>query len=440
MRQIHVGLCLCALLFCLTACSHDKKLPQGTRISVLEDYTPENIVSSKKITSLPTPRVNSEWEQTAINPQHIVGNLKAGVSLKEQWSEHFGRGINKRDIVLANPVVSNDRIFVMDTHGVVSALSLKSGKSLWKNELKAKIGGFKDSKSRASGLAVDKNTLFATTGFGGVYAMDTQTGKSKWRRIMESPIRIAPTITANMLLVQTVDNSIYALDKNSGQELWRFGVAHEDTVIAGGAAPAYDAEDNVVVAGFSNGEIVVLNANVGTPLWSSMLVNNKRVSASTEINTIGAAPIIENGTIYAISNGNVMLALDMRSGDKIWEKEIGSTQNMLLAGDYLFVISNKNILYAIEKNSGDIIWATDVKDMIYDKDESRSTVVYAAAPLMINSQILLAFSNGKVLKIDAASGEVRARTNLGIDISNGLIIAKEKVITVSDSADVILFK
>jgi len=440
MRRLHVGLYLCAVLLCLTACSHDKKLPQGTRVSVLEDYTPENFISQKNISSLPSPRVNSEWSQTCINPQHVVGNLKAGVTLQEQWAENFGKGINKRDIVLANPVVNNDRIFVMDSQGVVSALNLKNGKHLWKNELKAKIGGFKDSKSRASGLAVDANTLFATTGFGGIYAMDAQTGKSKWRRIMESPIRIAPTVTPNMLLVQTVDNTVYALDKSNGQELWRFGVAQEDTVIAGGAAPAYDAEDNVVIAGFSNGEIVVLNAVVGTPLWSSMLVANKQVSSSTDINTIGASPIVESGVIYAISNSNSMLALDMRSGDKLWEKEIGSMQNMLLAGDYLFVISNKNILYAVNKNNGEIIWSTDVNDMIYDEKENRSTVVYAAAPLMLNNQILLAFSNGKVLKINAANGEIRAKTDLGIDISNGLIAAKERVIAVSDAADVIVFK
>lgn len=440
MRQFNTGLFLCVVLLGLASCSQDKKLPQGTRISVLEDYTAENVVAKKQITSLPAARLNTAWEQTSINPQHIVGNLKAAITLKEQWAESFGKGINKRDIVLATPVVSNDRIFVMDTKGVVSALNLKNGKHLWQNELKAKIGGFKDSKSRASGLAVDKDMLFATTGFGGIYAMDAKTGQSKWRRIMESPIRIAPTVTSQMLIVQTVDNNIYALDKTNGQELWRFGVAHEDTVFAGGAAPAYDAEDNVVVAGFSNGEIVVLNATVGTPLWSSMLVANKQVSSSTEINTIGASPIVENGVIYAISNSNSMLALDMRSGDKLWEKEIGSMQNMLLVGDYLFVISNRNILYAIEKESGDIVWATDVKDRIYDEDENPSTVVYAAAPLMINNQILLAFSNGKVLRIDAVTGEIKAKTSLGIDISNGLIAVKERVIAVSDDADVIVFK
>lgn len=438
MRWQNKGLCILGIALGLAACSQDKKLPVGERIAVLDDSMTITAEENGQPLSFPTARINAFWTQAGVNPQHIVGNLKAGFTLKEQWAENFGSGIDKRDLMLAAPVVGQNRVFVMDTKGKVSAFSLKSGKRLWENTLTANIGGFKETKSRASGLAFDNKMLFATTGFGGVFAMDAATGEPKWRKIMESPIRIAPTVTPSMLLIQTVDNRLYAFDKNDGQELWRFGVAHEDTVIAGGASPAYDAEDNVVIAGFSNGEIVVLNATVGTPLWSQMLVSNKQAKSVTEINTVGAYPIVENGVIYAVSNSDMAAALDMRTGDKLWEKEIGSMQNMLLVGDYLFIISNKNILYALNKDTGDVSWLLDIRD--YLDSEDTKAEVYAAPPLMLNGNILLAFSNGKILKIDASRGAVVAKTNLELDISNGLIAAQQKVIAVSDDADVIIFE
>lgn len=438
MHWLGRGLCICGIALCVASCAQDKKLPEGVRVSVLDDETPALATEHKKLVRLPQPSINASWAQAGVNPRHIIGNLKAGFALKEQWAENFGAGINKRDLMLAAPVSGKNAVFVMDTHGKVSAFNLQTGKRLWENSLTANIGGFKDTKSQASGLAFDDSTLFATTGFGGVFAMNAETGAPKWRKIMESPIRIAPTVTANMLLIQTVDNRLYALDKSNGQELWRFGVAHEDTVIAGGASPAYDAEDNVVVAGFSNGEIVVLNAAVGTPLWSQMLVSNKQARSTTEINTIGAYPIVEDGIIYAISNSDMTVALDMRTGDKLWEKEIGSTQNMLLSGDYLFIISNKNILYAVEKYTGEILWSLDIREYLNDEDEKAA--VYAAPPLMLNGNILLAFSNGKILKIDAANGIVSAKTELELDISNGLIAVQQKVVAVSDDADVIVFE
>lgn len=438
MHRLYRGLCVCGFALALASCAQDKKLPEGVRISVLDDAVAPVTAAESKAITIPQARVNASWMQAGVNPNHIIGNITAGFTLKESWGENFGDGINKRNLMLAAPVVAGDKVFVMDTRGKVSAFNFQTGQRLWENTLTADIGGFKEAKSRASGLAADEQTLYATTGFGGVFAMNQANGAPKWRKIMESPIRIAPTVTDKMLIVQTVDNSLYALDKNNGQEIWRFGVAHEDTVIAGGASPAYDAADNVVVAGFSNGEVVVLNAAIGTPLWSQMLVSNKQARATTEINTIGAYPIVEDGIIYAISNSDVMLALDMRTGDKIWEKEIGSMQNMLMAGDYLFTISNRNVLYAVDKFAGSIAWLLDIRD--YLDEEEAEAAVYAAPPLMLNGEILLAFSNGKVLKIDARQGVVTAKTELGIDISNGLIAAQQKVIAVSDDADVIVFE
>lgn len=439
MHWLGKGLCVCGMVLGLVSCAQNKKLPEGVRVSALDSFDKNNIDQSKKISNLPAAYHNASWAQAGVSPNHIIGNLKAGFSLEELWGENFGQGINKRDILLAAPVVSDNRIFVMDSKGKISAFALNDGERLWSNVLSANIAGFKESKSRASGLAADTTTLYASTGFGGVFAMNALDGTPKWRKVMESPIRIAPTVTESMILIQTVDNKLYALDKTTGQELWRFGVAHEDTVIAGGANPAYDREDNVVVAGFSNGEVVVLNAAVGTPLWSEVLVSNKQVTSSTEINTIGSYPIIQDGIVYAISNSNIMLAIDLRSGDKLWEKEIGSMQNMLLAGDYLFVISNRNILYAVDKNDGEIMWQTNIAELLQDEDTEDASI-YAAPPLMLNGEILLAFSNGKVIKIDATNGSLNAKTDLEIDISNGLIAAQEKVIAVSDDADVIVFK
>lgn len=440
MSWLSKGLCLCVVALSLSACSQSKKLPQGERISVLKDFDSVLISQKNGVAKIPVAYINSSWPQSGINPQHVIGNISAGFALEEHWSQNFGKGVNKRDILLASPVVGRDNIYVMDSKGKVSAFELKSGNIIWENTLSANIGGFNEAKSKASGLALDSGVLFATTGFGGIFAMNAQTGKPLWRTIVESPIRIAPAVTDKMLLVQTVDNTLYAFDKNTGKEIWRFEVAHEDTVIAGGAVPAYDAEDNVVVAGFSNGEIVVLNATVGTPLWSQMLVYNEQVRSSTEINTIGAYPIVQEGIIYAISNSNSLASLDMRTGDKLWEKEIGSMQNMLLVGDYLFVISNKNILYAIEKYTGDIAWIVDIRNYLIEEGDDISAEVYAGAPLMLNGEILLAFSNGKILKINATDGRIVAKTDIGVDISNGLIATQKKVIAVTDDADVIVFK
>ncbi len=438
MRWLSRGLCLCMGAILLTSCAQDKKLPSGERISILDEDNFLTIENADVTLSFPKAYTNQSWSQDGLNSQHIVGNLLSSSLLEEVWTSSFGEGLNKRDIILPAPVIQNGRVFVMDAEGKVSAYNLENGTNLWENSLTAKDINTKELNSKASGLAVDNNILYATTGFGGIYAMDSITGAPKWRKIMESPIRISPTVTQNAVLIQTVDNKLYALDKMTGNELWRFGVAHEDTVIAGGASPAFSSEDNIVVAGFSNGEIVVLNATIGTPLWSYALVSNNSVNSSTEINTISSYPIVENGSIYAVSNGDILVSLDIRTGETIWQKEIGSMQNMLLVGDYLFIISNKNILYSVNKNDGNIMWSIDMRDYIYDEEENGE--VFAHQPIMIDGNILLAFSNGRVFKIKASKGLITAKTHLDTGIGSNLVVAKNRVVAISNEADITILK
>ena len=153
MHWLGKGLCLCGMALCLSACSQDKKLPEGVRVSALGDFSGAELSQNKKINVLHTTYPNALWEQAGVNPQHIISNLKAGFALQELWTENFGKGISKRDILLASPVVSGNKVFVMDSKGLVSAFNINSGERLWENNLTANIGGFKETKSRASGMA-----------------------------------------------------------------------------------------------------------------------------------------------------------------------------------------------------------------------------------------------------------------------------------------------
>ena len=134
MQRLGKGLCLCCVALLTVSCSQDKKLPTGERLPVLDNSPQEEVLFEQaKTVKLPAAIINNAWQQTGVNPQHIIGNLKAGFNLTELWSENFGEGISKRDIILAAPVVSDNRVFVMDSKGKVSAFNLKSGEFLWKN-------------------------------------------------------------------------------------------------------------------------------------------------------------------------------------------------------------------------------------------------------------------------------------------------------------------
>lgn len=115
-----------------------------------------------------------------------------------------------------------------------------------------------------------------------------------------------------------------------------------------------------MVAAFSNGELRAFKGSTGSPLWSDWLAAHARTNSLANINSIKANPVIDGGTVYAVGHNDILVAIDVRTGTRIWERDIGSTNQPWVAGRMLFVLSNTNDLVALEAESGKIVWSTKI--------------------------------------------------------------------------------
>ena len=418
--------------------SSDKTLPSGTRVSVLADKVPGNMTTTKiPADSLPVAVVNRNWTQNGGSSNHIMGNLKVSGNFKQIWEANFGEGGSKRNLLLAAPVIYAGTVYAQDVKGTVRAFNLSDGKNLWKQKLKPLTENENDSGLNGSGLAVDENAVYATAGFGSVFALNPQNGKVLWRRDIGTPLRTAPAACNGKVIVQTLDNRVFALNAKNGNEIWKYNISAEDTVLAGGPAPACLPDKNLVVAGFSNGEIQAFNADIGYPLWSATLIDNSRINLSTDINAVKASPVIENDTIYAIGHNDLLAAVDYRTGENKWSLKIGGTHMPWIAGNYLFVLSNNNELFAVNKNDGKILWQTRFLEE-YPLDERSE--IYLSGPVMINSQLLITASNGIVYSVSPENGEIKNRLNLKEELPMAPVAAGNTVIFTTNEADLLAYK
>jgi alcohol dehydrogenase (cytochrome c) len=80
------------------------------------------------------------------------------------------------------------------------------------------------------------------------------------------------------------------------------------------------------------------------------------------------APLIHNGVIYLNNPGNVMQALDGRTGDLIWENRYGPNPNaaamrgISIYGDKLFAATSDARLVALDARTGKTVWQTTIGD------------------------------------------------------------------------------
>lgn len=427
----------CVLLVIVAGgCSSDKVIPEGKRISVLDQASTlkPDVANGASLIKIGAAQANDEWLQTDDNAQHIIPHVNSGSNFEKQWSSRFGTGRSKREILLAKPLIKGNTVYTLDADGMLSAFKIEDGENLWRVELVSENSNISDSALKGAGLAMDGETIYVTTGFGSVVAAKAKDGTKVWEKSLKSPLRIAPVISAGKVFVQSADNRFFALNAADGEILWDFDIAMENTTIVGGAAPAYCKALDVVIGGFSGGDVQAFNATLGTPLWSDNAVSNRQAYSSTFLHAIKASPVVEGETAYILGNADVLTAIDIRSGNRIWEKEIGGVDTPLLSGNTLFVVSNNNDLLAINKANGDILWATPIEL------GGKNGEVTPYSPILLNNQLVLALSNGKVLTYDPRTGKKTNMVDLDENLNSAPIAAHGYIIFVTAKAKLIAYK
>lgn len=425
---------VCALT--MVSCSSKKDIPQGTRISVWEQASvvKPDVANGASLVKIGSAKGNEKWWQVDANAEHVIPHVNTDLKFEKQWSSRFGSGRSKRDMLLSRPLISGGVVYTLDAEGTLGAYNIKDGENIWRMELLAENSNIEDTALKGAGLATDGVNIYVTTGFGSVVAVKAKDGTKVWENSLKTPIRIAPVFADGKVFVQSADNHFFALNAKSGEILWDYDIAMENTMVVGGGSAAYCKDLDVVLSGFSNGDIQAFSASLGTPLWTDSMVSNRQAYSSTYLHSIKASPVIDGETAYILGNADILAAIDIRSGSRVWKKEIGGINTPLLSGNTLFVVSNDNDLVAIDKINGNILWATPVEL------GGKSTEVTPFSPLLLNNQLVVTLSNGRVITYNPQNGKKINVVELDENLNSAPIAAQGYVIFVTNKAKLLAYK
>jgi outer membrane protein assembly factor BamB len=418
-------LSLCALLT-LTGCSdtwfgkrEDPPLP-GERLSVMQLQNKLEVDPGTAAAPFNAPNMweNDRWPQAGGYPTHVMGHVAlSDAPLKKTWSVDIGSGSHARNPLTAQPVVLDDTIYTLDTSGQVSAFDTHKGKRLWSRDIGAKD---EDDSVLGGGLAADADKLYATNGYTEVLALQANDGGIAWRTKLPTPVRAAPTILDGQLYVITLDNRLFALDTATGEIRWDYRGVAEGAGLLGAAAAA--ANRDIVLVPFSTGEVLALRVANGSMLWADNLAPVLRLGGAKALADMRALPVIDREMALAMSYGGRLASIDLRSGSRIWQRDIGGRETPVIAGDYVFVLDADNQLFAIGRRDGAIRWMRGLEQYRNPKDRTRAIVW--TGPLYAGGRLIMAGSDGRTLDIDPATGNILREWNVGDTPAVPLVVAK----------------
>ena len=289
---------------------------------------------------------------------------------KQLWEQPFSRTNDANQAMAVRfeaPLVCADgTLFAGTTHGILYALDSKTGREKWRYDTEGIIIGspnFIGSPAAAGGrklVVLDQNA-------GVLHCVDMTTGKRLWTSEAVERCDGAPG-TGNGRIVFGSCLSALHVYADSGNHLMDIEVGG-DSQIAGGVAVDGDA----AFAGVRDGGMLRFDLKMGEVAWSS---------DESEQQTFSTPAVTEELVVYTSDDGYVY-AVTKCCGSLVWKTGVdGSPYSPAVAGDKVAAVSD-GILYLLDLNNGRILWSKEVSDDI-------------TSPAIIGSMIVVGGDDGTV--------------------------------------------
>lgn len=406
----------------------EKARVPGERISLMprgQDVIGQDPAYVGRGVAVPGPSPVTSWTQPGGNSQNLIGNTDASVNFGTLWSVGIGVGTSSDSAITASPVVGDGVIYTLDAAANVSAFDVQTGGLIWSVTLAPEdtssdyflfgSPGDAPEEGYGGGLAYSNGRVFVNTGFKEVVALDGRSGGRLWSKKVETPFHTAPTVRDGRVYTMNRDNKFWALDEATGAELWNHEVFGETASILASTSPAADSE--LVIVPYTNGDLYALRAVNGRPQWSDSLTRTGTADTLSSINDIAARPVIDGPYIYSISHAGRLVAIDSRSGERIWTRDIAGVQTPVVAGEYLYLSAMDGNVICLEKATGKVAWIRYLGR--WQDEEDREDTVEWSGPLMAQGSLILVSTDGRMAILNASSGQLISTT----DIGTGSIVA-----------------
>lgn len=381
--------------------------------------------------SLPAATANADWTHRAGGPSHFAGHAALGGALQPLFSVGIGEGDSRRARITAEPVIAGGRIFTLDARATVAAFST-GGQLLWTREVVPPADRRNDASG--GGISTDGTTLYVSTGYGRLTALDAATGEPRWTQDLDAPGSSSPTILGDVVLIVARDSRAWALETATGRIRWTVQGIPSTATYAGGAGVA--ARGDVVVLPHPSGEVRGVFPDGGLVRWTTIIAGNRLGSAAAYAATdIGADPVIVGDTVYVGNVSGRTAALRIDDGETLWSIPEGAVGPVAVAGDSIFLLNDLGQLLRIEAATGGVIWRTQLPEA-----ERRRGVTAFHGPLLAGGRLIVGSSDNGLLQVDPASGAILGAVPLPAGAASAPVVAGQTLYVVTEDGRLNAFR
>src|SRR5436305_6394678 len=232
------------------------------------------------------------------------------------------------------------------------------------------------------------------------------------------------------------DDQIYSLKEDARTTTWSQAASLEIAGVFGSASPVVG--QGTVVACFSPGELNAYRYENGRQVWQDALQRTSIRTSVLSLPDIAADPVIDNGQVFAVGQGGRMVALELTTGQRMWELNIAGISTPWVAGDWIFVITDDAKLLCIYRQNGHIRWINQMPQFEHPKGK-KGQLEYSG-PVLAGGRLIVTGSNGVIVNVDPTTGSFQSQTNVGAPISLPPVVAGSTLYVYDDNGRLTAFR
>lgn len=302
------------------------------------------------------------------------------------------------------PVIAYDKLFTSSREGEVTAIEPKTGKEIWSvnlSDIDGKSGFFKSNKPAliSGGPVAGINKIFLGSENGKIYALDAETGKLDWQSTIKGEVLSAPAIDAGILVVNSSSGVMKAYNASTGEELWKIDQDTPALTLRGISAPAISSGG--VFIGTPDGNVSVYILENGQQGWSAPVGEPTGSTEFERVIDVDSSPAVFGDKVYTISSRGNLVALELRTGQVVWERQYSSYTDLLVSTNNIYLTDIKGHVYAVDRLNGTEKWS---QLALTNRD--------VTGPVEVGSYIVVGDYEGYLHWLDSTTGEFVARHHL----------------------------
>ena len=406
----------------------------GDRVSILSN---DNSVKVDPVTAeiavvLPEPAVNAAWAQSGGNASKSMGHPALAATRSKLWQANIAGSTNKQRLA-ASPVIADNRLFVVDTDAVVTALSADTGAPLWRTPIGSTGKDFKDSLF-GGGAGVDGNVVYATSGVGDVAALNVADGSVIWKVKPAGPLRGAPTIAFGGVYVISQDNQIFALNVATGAVQWQATASMEPGSVFGAASPA--AGQGTIVAGYSSGEVQAYRYENGRDLWEDALARTSMALSVSTLTDVDADPVVDRGRVFALGQGGRMASYELVTGQRSWEISIAGISTPYVVGEWVYAMTDDAKLLCVSRANGKVRWLQQLARFRVETEKKKKDPIRWTGPILAGGRLIAVNSEGMLQEFSPTDGSLLGSTEFKSSLSQSPVVANNILYVLADDGQI----